>query len=185
MEYAAFENLETPQLLLRKLNRNDVPSYFERLGSSLKVTEYMLWSPHKDISESDASIQKVLKRYEQGKCYRWGIERKADHSLIGIIELLRFDEMESTCSFAYMLGADFWGRGYGTEAVKAVFGFAFDKLKISAILADHFADNPASGAVMRKVGMKYIRTIPEKYEKYGKKLDAEEYRITASQWNTQ
>lgn len=182
MEFAPFEDLETCRLLLRRLDMNDVPSYFARLGSSLTVTEHMLWNPHKDLSESEASIQKVLKRYEQGRCYRWGIEQKSDQSLIGIIELLRFNEADSTCSFAYMLGEDFWGRGYGTEAVKAALGFAFDKLKIAAVCADHFADNPASGAVMRKAGMECIGMIPEKYEKNGLRHNAVEYRITKEQW---
>lgn len=184
MLFPEIQELKTPRLILRKLTMADVPLYYERLGSSAKVTEHMLWEPHKDISESVASIQKVLRRYAEGGCYRWGITLQDNGELIGIIDLLNFNEEASTCSFAYMLGEDFWGIGYGTEAVRAALAFAFTELQVDAVIADHFTSNPASGAVMRKVGMKYIRTIPEKYEKYGKKLDAEEYRITASQWNT-
>lgn len=182
MDYIAFQNLETPRLLLRKLTVEDVPQYFQRLFSSSQVAEHMLWKPHKDISESAAAVRKAVEGYETGKYYRWGIALKNQNSLIGIIELLRFDEMDGTCSFAYMLGEDFWGMGYGTEAVEAAFGFAFSQLKVSSIISDHFAENPASGAVMRKAGMKYIRTIPEKYEKNGIMHDAAEYRITKEEW---
>lgn len=182
MEYASIKDLETHRLLLRKLHMGDVPAYFTRLGSSAAVTKHMLWEPHKDISESVASIQKVLKRYESGACYRWGITLREDDSLIGIIELLKFDEHSGTCSFAYMLGEHFWGQGYGTEAVEAAFRFAFQELKVSAIISDHFAENPASGAVMRKAGMQYVRTIPKKYEKHGTRHDAIEYRITKEEW---
>ena len=182
MKFLPIQPLETPRLFLRKLTMADVPAYFERLGSSAEVTKYMLWNPHRDISESEASIRKVLQRYEEGTCYRWGIARKEDDSLIGIIDLLKFDEAENTCSFAYMLGKDFWGKGYGTEAVTAAFDFAFSRLGVSAILSDHFADNPASGAVMKKAGMQYTRTIPKKYEKNGILHDAVEYKITAKQW---
>lgn len=184
MEYAEFKQLETARLVLRKLTMEDVPQYYARLGSSEKVTEHMLWVPHKDISESVASIQKVLRRYEAGKCYRWAITLRRDASLIGVIELLGFDHAADTCSFAYMLGKDFWGKGYGTEAVEAAFSFAFSALKVSAITVDHFAENPASGAVMRKAGMQYVRTIPEKYEKHGIKHDAIEYRITKEDWDS-
>lgn len=183
MQYAAFQNLKTRRLLLRKLDMGDVQPYFERLGSSPKVTAYMLWEPHKGISESAASIQKALNRYENGKHYHWGITLRTDGSLIGIITLLNFDEEANTCGFAYMLGEDFWGHGYGTEAVEAAFGFAFSELKVSAVIADHFAENPASGAVMRKAGMQYVRTIPEKYEKHGIKHDAIEYRIAKEDWD--
>lgn len=174
--------LKTSRLILRKLTREDAPLYFARLGSSESVTKHMLWNPHRDISESIASIEKALRRYEEGTSCRWAIALKEDNSLIGIIDLLRFDEKDRSCSFAYMLGADFWGKGYGTEAVRAAFGFAFDVLQVEAIVADHFAENPASGAVMRKVGMTHIRTLPEKYVKNGKMHDAQEYKITAEQW---
>ena len=44
------------------------------------------------------------------------------------------------------------------------------------------AANPASGAVMRKAGMTYVRTDEEKYVKNGQSYDAPVYRITAQQW---
>lgn len=183
MEYIPIPVLETRRLLLRKLNMQDAPHYFTRLGSSGRVTEHMLWDPHQDISESIASIQKTLARYGAGHCYRWGIALRSDNSLIGVIELLRFDETANACSFAYMLGEDFWGAGYGTEALEAVFRFAFMELKIETIVSDHFAENPASGAAMRKAGMRYVRALPGKYEKHGILHDALEYRITKEEWD--
>lgn len=182
MECAAFHPLETPRLRLRKLDMGDVDAYFHRIGSSKAVTRYMLWEPHKDISESTASIQKALPRYETGKYYRWAIALKSDDSLIGILDLLKFDEAAVTCSFAYMLGEDFWNQGYGTEAVAAAFDFAFRELQIDTILCDHFAENPASGAVMQKAGMLPTGVIPRKYEKHGIFHDAVTYRITKEDW---
>ena len=182
ISYIPIPELHTPRLILRKVTLEDIPHYFSRLGSSEAVTEHMLWSPHKDITESEASIRKALMRYETGKCYRWGIALKEDNSLMGILELLGFDEETAVCSFAYMLSRDHWGKGYGTEALKAAFHFAFTELKVAAIQADHFAENPASGAVMRKAGMTYLGTIPEKYEKNGVLHDAPQYRITREEW---
>lgn len=183
MKYAAMEAIETHRLILRKLRREDTQVYFDRLGSSPAVTAYMLWNPHRDISESVASIEKALRRYAEGRCYRWGIALREDDSIIGVVELLRLDEQTNTCSFAYMLAEEFWGRGYGTEALTAALDFAFRKLQVSAVEADHMAGNAASGAVMRKVGMKYLRTDPAKYEKNGKTYDAPVYRITSEEWN--
>lgn len=182
MEYAAFQDLQTARLHLRRLTMADVPLFYTRLGSSETVTKHMLWQPHQSISESAASIQKVLRRYEEGRCYRWGITLLEDDALIGILDLLAFDEVQNTCSFAYMLGEAFWGQGYGTEALLAAFDFAFSQLKVSAILADHFAENPASGAVIRKAGMQYTGTVSGKYEKNGVKHDAPQYRITKEDW---
>jgi len=183
--FISLPTLQTPRLILRKLRREDVSLYYARLWSQEAVARYMLWQPHKTIEDSAASIEKVLKRYETGESCRFCIALKETDELIGIVDLLRFDETAKSCSFAYMLGADFWGKGYGTEAVKAIFGFAFDSLGMVVISADHFTENPASGAVMRKAGMVWQRTLPDQYEKNECKFDAEEYRITKQQWNMQ
>lgn len=182
MLFPEIHELETPRLRLRKLTLEDVPMYYERLGSSTAVTKYMLWNPHQDISESIASLQKVLRRYEEGRCYRWGITLRDTDSLIGIIDLLRFEEETGTCSFAYMLGEAFWGLGYGTEAVKAVLRFAFEEMGAIAVIADHMTANPASGAVMRKAGMSFVQTLVNAYEKEGILHDADQYRITREEW---
>lgn len=182
MRDVGIQTIETKRLILRKLEMADVPFYYQRLGSSADVAEFMLWNPHRDISESIASIQKAIARYQAGGCYRWAIALREDNSLIGVIELLKFDEAENTCSFAYMLGKDFWGRGYGTEALNAALEFAFTQLELDAVESDHFAENGASGAVMRKVGMAYQGTAVRKYEKNGISYDAPMYRVTAAEW---
>ena len=182
MRYVVFENLITPRLRLRQLTMNDVKHYYERIGSSGAVTEFMLFSPHKDFSESVASVEKALRRYREGKCYRFCIALKETDELIGIIEPLRFDEEKSVCSFAYMLGKNYWGQGYGTEALRAVLDFLFEKMEMQRVEADHMAENTASGSVMRKAGMIFQGIEAAKYEKNGVLHDACLYAITRLQW---
>ena len=182
MQYAQFREIETEQLVLRKLRLSDAQVYYERIGSSDAVTRFMLWNPHRELSESAASIEKALRRYEAGRCYRWGAALKTDDSIIGVIELLRFDEERSTCSFAYMIAEEYWGKGFGTQMLKAALSFAFDSLKLEAVEADHMAGNEASGAVMRKAGMVYVGTEKGKYIKNGIRYDAPQYRIDREMW---
>ena len=181
MVYADFQELKTPRLVLRRLRLEDATDFF-CFGGSEAVTRYMLWRPHKSVEESEASIRKALCRYADGKYYRWGISLRETDKLIGMIDLLGFSEEENCCTFAYMLSAEFWGKGYGTESLKAVLAFAFEKLELSRVEADHFASNAASGAVMRKAGMSYVCTQLGKYEKDGILYDAPWYRITRKEW---
>ena len=173
-----FTTIHTDRLILRKLRDTDVQNYYSRLGSSQEVTRFMLWQPHKSLQESRESIRRILER--DGYC--WAIALKEDDSLIGRIDLLRIDEENRSCSFAYMLGKDFWNQGFGTEALQAVFSFAFTRLGMESIVADHMSENPASGRVMEKAGMRYVRTIRAKYEKCGKYYDAQEYCLTLDSW---
>ena len=177
MQYVAFHNLETPRLILRDIRMEDVQEYYERLWGDGDVCRYLLHNPHQDIGESYEQIQEILRQYEAGKFYRWGITEKGDDSLIGIIGLVRIDEETSQCSFAYLLACDYWNRGYGTEALREVIRFAFEELELKRIVADHMVENPASGAVMRKAGMTHIGTEKGKYEKQCVLHDAEVYEI--------
>ncbi len=52
----------------------------------------------------------------------------------------------------YWIAESHWGKGYATEAGHAVINLARDSLKCQRIAAGYFADNPASGAVLRKLG---------------------------------
>ena len=170
MNFAELRELQTARLRLRRLSFDDVYDYYERLGSDGEVSKYMLFEPHQDIGETLALIEEALVRYEEENFYRWGIEN--GDGLIGVIELLHFDEESESCSFAYMLGKQWWGQGYATEAVLEVFRFAAEELGVKKLTADHMAPNAASGAVMRKAGMVQVGVIPGKYEKHGQRHDA-------------
>lgn len=182
MRFAEFEELSTSNLILRKFRYDDAEQFYTRVSGSEQVSKYMLFHPHKTLNESQASIEKILSRYEAGNTYTWAIALRLDDSVIGRIDLLRFDEAESSCSFAYMLGKGYWGHGYGTEALSAVLKFAFEKLQMQVVVADHMSENIASGTVMKKVGMNYVKTHTAKYEKDGISYDADEYRISYEDW---
>lgn len=182
MRYAVYEELETAHLRLRKIRREDAENFFIHFAGNEHVAKYMLWKPHNSIEDTKKSIEHILKRYEMGKSYRWGIALRSDDTLIGMIDLLRFDEVESSCSFAYMIGDSFWGKGFGTEALWAVLEYAFEKMDMQIVKADHMCENVASGAVMRNVGMSYVKTHISKYEKNGKFYDADEYMLIRQDW---
>ncbi len=56
----------------------------------------------------------------------------------------------------YWLTPDAWGKGYATEAGHAVLHAARHALGLKRIFARHFEDNPASGAVLRKLGFQQV-----------------------------
>ena len=182
MRFAEFEELSTSNLILRRFRCDDTEDFYARVGGNEKVTRYMLWEPHNSVEETKASIEKVLQRYEAGNAYTWAIALKENDAIIGRIDLLRIDEETGCCSFAYMISDTYWGQGFGTEALSAVLKFAFEKMQIQLVIADHMSENYASGAVMRKVGMTYVQTYKAKYEKSGKVFDADEYKITCDDW---
>lgn len=71
--------------------------------------------------------------------------------LVGCIGLDRMDT--NSVELGYWITPDAWGRGYATEAGRAVVDIA-RTLRVPHLTASHFADNPASGRVLRKLGFR-------------------------------
>ena len=57
-------------------------------------------------------------------------------------------------SCAYFIDPAYWGQGYATEAMWCFLKTFSPRFDLSEIGADHFEDNPARGAVLRKLGFK-------------------------------
>jgi RimJ/RimL family protein N-acetyltransferase len=63
----------------------------------------------------------------------------------------------------YWLAPEAWGRGYATEAGRAVLAIARHGLGLKRLHSGHFVDNPASGRVLQKLGFRAIGTVKGRY----------------------
>jgi RimJ/RimL family protein N-acetyltransferase len=73
----------------------------------------------------------------------------AEPRLIGGIGLAR---SAGQAILGYWIVPSSWGKGFATEAGRAVIDLARETLRIGQLTAQHFVDNPASGRVLRKLG---------------------------------
>ena len=78
----------------------------------------------------------------------------------------------------FHIGSQHWGRGYATEAARAVMAYAFERLEVMGLFAGHNPKNEASRHILERLGFRY--THDELYEPTGLEhpcylLMAEEY----------
>ncbi|MDH7971341.1 GNAT family N-acetyltransferase [Sphingomonas sp. AR_OL41] len=71
--------------------------------------------------------------------------------LIGGIGMAKIEDGHE---FGYWLTPNAWGRGYATEAGRAMVSTARHTLGLRRLKAGHFVDNPASGRVLTKLGFR-------------------------------
>ena len=81
--------------------------------------------------------------------------------LIGTIGFGRRPGCET--ELGYWIARPFWGRGYATEAGRAVVRMARDSLRLTRLEAGHFLDNPASGRVLEKLGFRATGQVAQRY----------------------
>lgn len=67
------------------------------------------------------------------------------------------------------------GQGFATECALATLEFGFSRLHAKVMTAAHAAWNAASGRVLRRIGMKYVRTNPRGFKKNREWVEELEY----------
>ncbi len=98
--------------------------------------------------------------------------------MIRDISIVERNEDDSSCEIGYVLGKAYWGNGMMTEALKAVLGFCFIQAVFQKVKASYASLNPASGRVMEKAGMSYLKTVANGVERKGHVADLIYYQIS-------
>ena len=98
--------------------------------------------------------------------------------MIGDISIIEMNEDDSSCEIGYVLGKNYWSRSLRTEALKAILDFCFTQAGFQKVKTRYASLNPASGRVMEKAGMSYLKTITNGVERKGYLADLIYYQIS-------
>ena len=155
MKHLGTVQLETDRLVLRRFTADDAESVFNNWASDEEVTRYLTWPTHKSIDVSRGFMDYCVAGYANSSFYQWGIELKDTKELIGSISVVKvIDEIDSL-ELGWAIGRKYWGNGYTAEAALKIIEFLFDQVGANRICAGHDVQNPNSGRVMQKAGMKF------------------------------
>jgi|SRR5271166_5827028 len=168
--------LRTDRLLLRPFTRDDIPDLVPLIGArEVAATTRRIPHPY-----THAHAEEFLAACEEGDEINLAILRQADLRLVGG-GILRPDGDHRHAEVGYWIGVPHWGNGYATEAARALVEYAFEVLQLHRIYASHTANNPASGKVLRKIGMKHEGRMREHLVKWGEYQDLELYGMLRSE----
>lgn len=134
-------------------------------ASDKRVSQFLSWSPHKNIEETRSVLAGWLEEYDKPFCYQWAIVYAQTNIVIGTISLWDVKPVERSAQVTYALHAGYWSTGIVTEALKAVLEYAFTQAGFCIIYAKHNRLNPASGRVMIKCGMRFTHFSQEQFDK--------------------
>lgn len=145
--------IETQRLKLRKISRDDTCNIFNNWASDPEVTKYLTWNAHEDISVTYAIVDYWLVEYEKENCYRYGIERKEDGELLGMIDVVGYHHGNPV--LGYCLGKKYWNCGYMTETVQAIVNKLIED-GYEQIVIEAVNENIGSNRVIIKNGFKFV-----------------------------
>ena len=176
------QTIETSRLILRRARREDAQPMFRNWASDPEVTKFLTWPAHSSIAVSEMVIGSWLQEYEKESYYQWMIVLKELGEPIGSISVVRLNDPVEEAEIGYCIGRSWWHRGIVSEALAAVIEYLFVEVGMNRVAARHDPNNPNSGRVMRKCGMKYEGTAHASDRNNQGICDADHYAILRSDW---
>ena len=92
--------LETEDLILRKPSMKDAKDIY-RYASDPEVARYVLWNPHRSVSESRSFIRWLRGRIRAGYPSSWVAELKKTGIVIGTIGFIWYSEENRSAELGY------------------------------------------------------------------------------------
>lgn len=127
---------------------------FYQIYSDAEANRFLPWFPLKTREEARAFF-----KTRQNSLYSYAVCLKKDNFPIGYVNVAADDSYD----FGYGLRKAFWHQGIATEAGRAVIE-QLEKDGIPYITATHDVNNPRSGAVMKRLGMRYQYSYEEQWQ---------------------
>ncbi len=143
------ERIVTKRLILRRPKPEDGPAKYEN-SRDPAVNRYMGWTPHATLQDAIYHVERTAARWVNGEEYSWVITEKPSDVAIGSIAC---HPQEHAVELGYVLAKNQWGKGYATEAAKAVFEWVVAQQDVFRVWANCDIENVASMRVLEKLGM--------------------------------
>lgn len=179
--------VKTKRLIIRAFTMEDLTAFFSIMNDE-EVNVFLPWYTVKNMSEAKELLER---RYIPGNnresASRLAVCLKTDNNPIGYVSV----SSSGSYDFGYALKKDFWNQGYAAEAAQAA-AFMLKNNGYPFITATHDVNNPASGAVMKKIGMKYCYSYVEQWQPkdisvtfrmYQLNFDGNEGRVYMGYWD--
>jgi ribosomal-protein-alanine N-acetyltransferase len=166
--------LSTDRLVLRPTSTLDAGRAFE-IQSDWKVTRMLRrasFPPNRE--ELIRWFADHPREWAAGEAYRFGVELQG--RLIGIVDIGEISEREGELGFWFDQAS--WGRGYASEAAKAVVHFAIYDVGLQSLQSGHAADNRASGSVLLKLGFRPFDNVQRMSRSRGEEIIQHRYVLS-------
>jgi ribosomal-protein-alanine N-acetyltransferase len=146
-----FPELETERLRLRELANEDAPSLFEMFRDD-DVTRYYDVETMTEVTAAAEVITRMQRRYVDRIGVRWAVVDKTTGGFLGTVGFNGINLFAHRAVIGYEIARHAWGRGFATEALRAIVKFGHQRVGVNRIEAVVMLGNEASARVLRKAG---------------------------------
>ncbi len=155
--------IETERLLLRKPRAEDAPGLLEAFADP-EAMRFIGDGSTTDLAGAEQAVDRWLERWDAWKIGMFVVERAADARVLGRVGFLRWDPETweiggSEAELGWGLAREHWGRGYATEAARALRDWAFGERGLTRLISLIQPENLPSIRVAEKLGERHERDV--------------------------
>ena len=173
----------TERLRLDPLRLRDAEPFFHN-RSDPAVARYQMWRPV-SIEEVREFItqQQALVPGTPGAWFQLGIRLLASEALIGDAGVHLPTGQERQAEIGVTIAPEFQGKGFATEAVRALLSHLFEALRMHRVYASVDPRNLPSLRLMERIGMRREAHFRESLWFRGAWVDDLVFALLESEWN--
>jgi RimJ/RimL family protein N-acetyltransferase len=178
---------ETERLILRPLERHELPRLAELIGD-WDVARWLVVLPYPyTIKNAEDFYADMHAADEAGQPQFFALAKKTDNLLMGGIGLhppRGMASVENELEIGYWLGKPYWDLGYMTEAARTVLSLAFKRSSTGAVGATTAPENAASQNVLNKLGLCNLGPMKRDYSALRGDDIMLKWLVTRQEWNS-
>ncbi len=175
------QTIETDRLILREFSYDDVPSAFNYWAGDEAIQSMYGEPTYKSEDEVRELLGKYIDGYKSYTYFRWAVILKHTGECIGQAAYFLVDEHNHFGEIEYCIGTSFQGKGYATEATRAIIDYGFDVIGFNKVQICVRPSNAASNRVIDKCGFTYEGTLRDYFYIDGKYEGRKYYSILKSE----
>jgi RimJ/RimL family protein N-acetyltransferase len=150
--------METKRLILRPFTLDDAEAWLP-LVSLPEIIRYTGDTPATSVAQARELLRtRPLRDYAVHGYGRLAVVEKSSGRLVGFSGFKYVDDLQDV-DIGYRFLPDCWGKGYATESAEALMEQGRRLHGFRRIVGTVHPDNPASGRVLEKLGLRYERLL--------------------------
>lgn len=175
--------IRTERLLLRPFSPHDARR-LAALAGDRRIADTMISIPHPySVAAAQDDIERFRAEWTAVRGVHFAICTNGEPSAFkGYIGVRDIETEHLVSELSFWLDAASTGKGYVTEAARAVLAFAFAAIGVNRVCAYHMVRNAASAGVLQRIGMHNEGCLRQRVRKWGAFEDVLVWAIVRSQW---
>lgn len=142
-------------IILRGLELTDVDEILKHFND-IELRRFLGFLTPISKEEEEQWVRNTWENRQKGTEYVFGVELKDDQLLIGTCSLFSIHRINRSAELGIAIwNKKYWGKGYGTEAVRLLLGYGFNFINLHSVFLIVNEDNLRAIKAYEKVGFKF------------------------------